>query len=276
MTTTPWHLDEDLAGRYADGALGTVLTASVEQHLTSCAECRALLTPHVDAPRLDAVWADVLERVEQPRRSLLERSLSRLGMDDATARLVAAAPSLRGAWVASTTLVLALALVAGYVATNGVGVYLALAPLMPMVGVALAYGPMSDPAHEIVVATPYSQLRLLALRTAFVVTTTLVPAALAGLMLPGSPYLAVVWLLPALALTVGTVALSTRVAPHLAAAALGIAWLAVSLRALAPRRDPLLATSSPVLLACTLVLVVAAAFLYARRRDLAELLRRTA
>ncbi len=102
------------------------------------------------------------------------------------------------------------------------------------------------------------------------------PAALAGLMLPGSPYLAVVWLLPALALTVGTVALSTRVAPHLAAAGLGVAWLAVSLRALAPRRDPLLAASSPVLLTCTLVLVVAAAFLYARRRDLAELLRRTA
>ena len=276
MTTTPWHLDEELAGRYADGALGSVLTASVEQHLTACAHCRALLAPHVDTPRLDTVWADVLERVEQPHRSLLERGLSRLGMDDATARLVAAAPSLRGAWVTGTTLVLALALVAAYVATNGVGLYLALAPLMPMVGVALAYGPMSDPAHEMVVATPYSQLRLLALRTAFVVTTTLVPAALAGLLLPGSPYLAVVWLLPALALTVGTVALSTRVAPHLAAVALGIAWLAFSLRALAPRRDPLLVTSSPVLLISTLVLLGAAGFLYARRRDLAELLRRTA
>ncbi|HEX4976660.1 MAG TPA: zf-HC2 domain-containing protein [Nocardioides sp.] len=276
MTTTPWHLDDTLAERYADGTLGTVLTASVEQHLTACADCRALLTPHVDAPRLDAVWADVLERVEQPHRSWLERILCRAGMDHATARLVAAAPSLRGAWVMGTTLVLALALVAGYVATNGVGLYLALAPLMPMLGVALAYGPMSDPAHELAVATPYSQLRLLALRTAFVVTTTLVPAAVAGLLLPGSPYLAVVWLLPALALTVGTVALSTRVAPHLAAVALGIAWLTVSLRALAPRRDPLLATSSPVLLTCTVVLVVAAAFLYARRRDLAELLRRTA
>lgn len=276
MTTTPWHLDEELAGRYADGALGSVLTASVEQHLTACAACRALLTPHVDAPRLDTVWADVLERVEQPRRSLLERGLFRLGMDDATARLVAAAPSLRAAWVTGTTLVLALALAAAYLATNGVGLYLALAPLMPMVGVALAYGPMSDPAHEIVVATPYSQLRLLALRTAFVVTTTLVPAAVAGLLLPGSPYLAVAWLLPALALTIGTVALSTRIAPHLAALALGIAWLAFSLRALAPRRDPLLVTSSPVLLLSTLVLVVAAAFLYARRRDLAELLRRTA
>lgn len=276
MTTTPWHLDEELAERYADGGLGAVLTASVEQHLTACAGCRSLLSPHVDAPRLETVWADVLERVEQPHRSLLERTLSRLGMDDATARLVAAAPSLRGAWVASTTLVLALALVAAYVATNGVGLYLALAPLMPMLGVAWAYGPKSDPAHEMAVATPYSQLRLLALRTAFVVTTTLVPAAVAGLFLPGSPYLAVVWLLPALTLTVGLVALSTWLAPHLAAVGLGIAWLTVSLRALAPRRDPLLVASSPVLLTCTVVLVAAAAFLHTRRRDLAELLRRTA
>ena len=78
-----------------------------------------------------------------------------------------------------------------------------------------------------------------------------------------------------LALTVGTVALSTRVAPHLAAAGLAVAWLGVSLRALAPRRDPLLAMSSPVLLTSALVLAAAVAVLVVRRRDLAEILRRT-
>lgn len=275
MTTTPWHLDTDLAGRYAGGTLGSVLTASVEQHLVACDECRALLAPHVETTRLDAVWSEVLERVEQPRRTLLERVLGGLGVGDATARLVAATPSLRGAWVMGVTLVLSLALVAAYVAPNGVAVFLALAPLVPVAGVAMAYGPRSDPAHEMAVAAPYSQLRLLALRTAFVVSTTLVPAALAGLMLPGSPYLAVVWLLPALALTVATVALSTRVAPHLAAAGLATAWLVVSLRGLAPRRDPLLTTTSPVLLTCVVVLAAAAAVLVIRRRDLAELVRRT-
>lgn len=275
MTTTPWHLDPDLAGRYAAGTLGLVLTASVEQHLMACQQCRALLTPHVDVPRIDAVWTDVLDRVEQPHRTFLERTLCRLGVGDATARLVAATPSLRGAWVTGVTLVLAVALVAAYVAPNGVAVYLAVAPMMPVLGVAVAYGPLSDPAHEVVAATPYSQLRLLALRTAFVVTTTMVPAGIAGLLLPGSPYLAVLWLLPALALTIGTVALSTRVAPHLAAAALAVSWLVVSGRGLAPRRDPLLAVSSPVQLTCTLVLVAAAAVLVIRRRDLAELVRRT-
>jgi hypothetical protein len=145
-----------------------------------------------------------------------------------------------------------------------------------MIGVALAYGPLADPAHEVVAATPYSAVRLLALRTACVVTGTLVPAVVAGVLLPGGAYLAVVWLLPALALTVGTVALSTRIAPHLAAAGLAVAWLVVSLRALAPRRDPLLTTHAPVLVACLLVVAAAATVLVHHRRDLAELLRRTA
>lgn len=274
MTTTPWHLDPELAGRYADGALGHVLTASVEQHLLACPDCRALLTPHVDTARLDTVWSEVLERVEQPPRPLLERMLCAVGMGEPTARLVASAPSLRGAWVAGMTVVLALALLAAYVDPHGVAVYLALTPLLPMAGVALAYGPAADPAFEIASATPYSQVRLLALRTAFVVSTTMVPATVAGLLLPGSPLIAVAWLVPALALTVGTVALSTRVAPHVAAAGLAVLWLGVSLRALTPRHDPLLAVSPGVLLASALALALAAAVLVVRRRDLPELLRR--
>ena len=274
MSTTPWHLDADLAERYADGALGSVLVASVEQHLLGCAPCRALLTPHADTPRLDAVWAEVLERVEQPPQTLLERALCRVGVPEPTARLVAATPSLRGAWVAGMTLVLALALVAAYVDPQGVALYVALTPLLPMAGVALAYGPAADPAFEIAAATPHSQLRLLALRTSFVVTTTLVPATVAGLLLPGSPLVAVAWLVPGLALTVGTLALSTRISPLVAAAGLAALWLTVSLRALAPHRDPQLALSSPVMLASTLVLAGAAAVLVVRRRDLPELLRR--
>jgi hypothetical protein len=275
MTTSQWHLDTDLVGRYADGGLGSVLSASVEQHLVSCSACRAMLDPHVRPARLDTVWADVLERVEQPPRTVVERVLGAIGVDDPTARLVAATPSLRGAWMVGVSLVLGLALVAAYSDPQGVALYLALAPLLPVAGVAFAYGPAADPAFEIAAATPYSQVRLLAIRAAFVLTSTMLPATVAGLLLPGSPWIAIAWLVPGLALTVGTVALSTRVAPHLAAAGLAVAWLGVSLRALAPRRDPLLAMSSPVLLTSALVLAAAVAVLVVRRRDLAELLRRT-
>ncbi|HEU4676026.1 MAG TPA: hypothetical protein VFS29_08565 [Motilibacteraceae bacterium] len=270
-----WHLDRDLADRYAGGALTTALASSVELHLTACPACRGLLAPHVPAARLDAVWAEVIERVEQPPRSLVERVLARAGVDEATARLVAATPSLRGAWVGGVAVVLALALLAAYVVPHGVAIYLALAPLLPVAGVALAFGRASDPAFEVVASTPFPALRLLALRTAFVVATTLVPAALAGLALP-APWLAAAWLLPALALTVGTLALGTRVPPVTAAGGLSALWLAVSLRALAPGRDPLLAAGAPVLLGALAALAAALAVLALRGCDLAELVRRTA
>ena len=272
--TTQWHLDAELAGRYADGGLGSVLTASVEQHLMSCPRCRALLAPRVDTVRLDAVWDAVVERVERPRATVLERVLQWMGMHESTARLVAATPSLRGAWAAAITLVLGIALVVAYVSPNGVALYLTVAPLLPVAGVAMAYGPEMDPAHEMAAATPFSQLRLLALRTAVVVTTALVPAAVAGVLLPGEPTLAVVWLLPALALSAGTVALSTRIRPRFAAAGLAAAWATLSLRGLLQRHDALLAVSTPVLLLSAAVLVAAAAVLVHRRRDLAELVRR--
>ena len=272
--TAPWHLDPDLAGRYADGGLGAALTASVEQHLMSCADCRSLLDPHVDPVRLDAVWAEVVDRVERHRPTLVERVLQRLGMHESTARLVAATPSLRGAWLAAMTVVLALALAAAYVSPDGAALFLAVAPLLPVAGVAMAYGPEADPAYEMAAAAPYSQLRLLALRSAVVVTATLVPAAVAGVLLPGAPVLALAWLLPALSLTAGTVALSTRVRPQLAAAGLSVAWVALALRGLLDRRDALVASSAPVLWTCAAGLAVAVTVLVVRRRDLAELLRR--
>jgi hypothetical protein len=271
--TGAWHLDQDLAGRYVDGALGSVLIASVELHLMSCGDCRALLDPHVDRARLDAVWRAVVDRVERPRPSFVERLLHRLGMHESTARLVAATPSLRGAWIAATTVVLALALVAAHASPDGPAFFLAVAPLLPVAGVAMAYGPESDPAYEIAAATPYSQLRLLALRTAVVVGATLLPAAVAGVLLPGAPILALAWLLPALSLTAGTVALSTRIRPHFAAAGLAAAWAGLSLRGLLDRHDALVAISAPVMTVCATGLVVAALVLVIRRRDLAELIR---
>ena len=49
--STEWHLDAELAGRYAQGGVSTVLASSVEQHLIRCAACRALLTPTVPATK---------------------------------------------------------------------------------------------------------------------------------------------------------------------------------------------------------------------------------
>jgi hypothetical protein len=145
--------------------------------------------------------------------------------------------------------------------------------MLPVAGVALTFGPAADPAHEIVAGTPYSPVRLLAVRTLVVVSTTLLPAGVAAVFLPVQLGLALAWLLPALALTVGTLALSTRVAPHVAASALGIGWVSVVLYGVA-RNDPFLAAAPVVQLACLAGLGLAAAVLLVRSRDLAEMLRR--
>lgn len=272
--TGGWHLDEELARRYAENRVPGVLATSVEQHLVTCPECRALLRPAVSDERRVTVWTSVLERVEAPRVGRLERLLRRAGLDEPTARLVAVTPLLRTSWMAGTVLVLALALLAAGTGAQAVALFLVLAPVLPVAGVALTFGPAADPAHEIVAGTSYSPVRLLAVRALVVVTTTFAPAALAAVLLPVQLGLAIAWLLPALALTLGTLALSTtRLDPHVAASAMGIGWVSVVLYGVAGH-DPLLAATPVVQLACLVGLVLAATVLLVRSHDVAEILRR--
>lgn len=275
METNRWHLDEELARRYAEHRVPGILATSVEQHLTSCSACRALLRPAVPTARLAAVWAEVLEQVETPPVGRLERLLHRIGLDEPTARLVAVTPLLRTSWLAGTALVLVLVLLAAETATPTVALFLVLAPILPVAGVALTFGPAADPAHEIVAGTPYSPVRLLAVRTLVVVSSTFLPAGVAAALLPVDVRLALAWLLPALALTVGTVALSTRLVPHVAASALGVGWVTVVLYGVA-RHDPFLAATPVVQLTCLVGLAFAGTVLLFRSQDLAEILRRTA
>lgn len=274
--TPQWHLDTELASRYAGGRVDTVLAASVEQHLLRCTTCRELLDPAVDRGRLDAVLQGVLDRVETPPAGLLERVLRRAGLDDSTARLVAVTPSLRGAWLTGVVVVLTLAVLTAHAGPHGVALFMTLAPVLPVVGVAMAFGPRADPSHEIAAGAPYSSLHLLVVRTAFVVTSTVLPTAALAPFLPGSGGLAVGWLLPALALTLGTIALATRVPSHLAAGSLTALWVALVIPGLARTHDPMLAATPAVQLASLAALTVSAAVLFHDRHQLAELLRRTA
>jgi hypothetical protein len=276
MSTTEWHLSDDLARGYAAGEIPGVLAASVEQHLVRCGNCRALLAPSVDSARLDRVWGNVVDHVEAPRRTLLERILRALGVGEGTARIVAATPSLRGAWALGVVVVLTLAVLTAHADGHGIAMFLALAPVLPVVGVAYASGPATDPTHEVAAAAPYSALHLLAVRTAVVVASTLVPAAVAAPFLPGNAWLSVAWLLPALALTTGTLALATRLAPHVAGIGLTAAWLVVVAPGLAPSRNPLLAAELPMQLVSLAVLALSVGVLLAQRHDLSELFRRTA
>ena len=264
---TAWHVDDDLLDTYAEGRPMTpALMASVETHLEHCASCQSRVVPAVDPARLDAVWAEVVDALDAPRVSWLERLLLRLHVAPATARLLAVTPSLQLSWLTGTAIALALALAAAHSGDAGVALFLALAPVLPVAGVAVAFSARTDPLHGIAVAAPYSSYRLLLVRSAAVVATTLLLAIPAAALLPSTPWVAAAWLLPALALTCTCLALAARIDPVVSSVGLVTAWLCLALSGLAPRRDPLVVASLAPQLACLILLALACAALAHQRR----------
>lgn len=227
-TPTSWHLDDPLSRRYASDELDAVTAASVETHLLRCADCRAAIAAAGPAPeRLDALWAEVVDRIDAPRVTLVERVLRRVGVRDGEARLLAATPSLQVSWFAALLLVLGFAVGAAFGVDREGVLFLLVAPLLPVAGVGWAYGPAVDPAHEIGVAAPYSGTRLLLLRAASVLTTSVVIAASAGSLLPSTGWGPAAWLLPSLALTAVTLAATTRFSAAVSAGGVAAGWLVV-------------------------------------------------
>ncbi|MFI5896126.1 hypothetical protein ACIA5D_39100 [Actinoplanes sp. NPDC051513] len=225
---TAWHLDPEAIRRYAQGAVPPELAASAEAHLMKCAACRGAISAHVDTRRAEAIWHEVVDRVDAPRRSVPERILARLGVGEATARLVAATPTLRGPWLLAVAGVLALAAWAAQADERFLLMFLVVAPLGPLAGVAVAFAAGLDPTREIGLAAPYPGLRLLLIRTAAVLAVTVPIVATAGLALPGSSWVAAAWLLPTAGLTCAALALTGRMTPVVAVGVVATAWVLVT------------------------------------------------
>ncbi|MFF0450524.1 zf-HC2 domain-containing protein [Streptomyces sp. NPDC004609] len=276
--TNAWHVSAPLAARYTDGSAAEPDAWSLEKHIESCGPCAALVSAAARrgtaAPVLDrvrtAVLAEaaasarapsptravravargaqavqavqVLRKVLAVRPRLLPTRAAPVGW---TARMVwAAGPALRGPWFAGLLLVVAGALLLAYGTGFGEArpLLLALAPVLPLAGVALSYGPYADPMYEITATAPSGGLRLLLTRTAAVLAVCVPLLTAAGALLPpvsrvtgggelpeaGEPVLSPgAWLLPGLALTVAALALGSYIGLRLAASALGCGWLAV-------------------------------------------------
>ncbi|MFD5537941.1 zf-HC2 domain-containing protein [Streptomyces sp. NPDC127079] len=231
-----WHASPDLAARYADGALPEADAWSLEKHLEGCGACAARVSAAVRGTAAGAVLADV-------RNSVLTTAATRSpGTRPApagrrrTSRLRPAlwslGPALRGTWLLallSVTLgAVLLSRAADYGATRTL--LLALAPVVPVAGVALSYGRHTDPLHEIATATPSGGLRLALTRTAAVLGVSLPVLTLTGAALPasGAPG-AAAWLLPGLTLTLGALTLASFVGCRTATAVTGGGWLAAVL-----------------------------------------------
>lgn len=220
-----WHADARLLTAYLDGSATAAVAASVEQHLVRCAQCRGGVAELSDPAPLRLVWDRVVAEVSTPAPSRLERLMRRLGLPDRDAVIVRSAPAVQGAWLLGIMLCLLFAVIA---ATSG-GRYGSLlflwtAPLVPVLAVAMAFGPHADPSWELAVSSPSSPLRLILLRAGAVIASAVPLSALAGAVLPGTPWGSIAWLLPSLAGVALTLALSTWWPVAHCAASVALTW----------------------------------------------------
>ncbi|SHN44391.1 zf-HC2 domain-containing protein [Cryptosporangium aurantiacum] len=217
-----WHLASSDLAAYAAGELTPPALWSVEAHVASCAECRGSLASIVGPDLVDAGWERLDASLDAPRPGVVERTLVALGVPEHTGRLLAATPALRGSWLTAVAVTLLLAaLLAHYVEPV---VFLALTPLLPLIGVAVSFGPGIDPTYETTVVAPFSTFRLLLLRCAAVLSVNTVLATAASLSMAEYGIRVVGWFLPSLALTILTLLLTPRFGAVPAAAVVGLGW----------------------------------------------------
>jgi len=263
--TTAWHVDPRLARRYADGAMDLALATSVEAHLVACASCREVIGAVVPTDRLDSIWDGLAAELDAPRPGLVERFLTRLGMREDTARLLVTTASLRLSWLTSLALVLGFAALTAGSGDRGRLLFLTVAPLLPVAGVAAAFAGPLDPVRDVAAAAPYSRFRLILLRALAVLATSIGFAAVAGVLVIDEGWLAVGWLLPALALVSTTLALSARFDPVHAAAAVGLVWVMVVWSHAPLRQVSFAAFAPPAQLVYLLVTIAAVIVVVAAR-----------
>ena len=215
--------------RYVGDDLSATDLLEFEQSFFDDATTIIGLGEFADDGRLLASREAVFAEIDTPAPARTERFIRRLGMSAATARLVGATPAFRRSFTVAIILLLLFSAATANSAegTNRLLNFLTLAPALPLLGTALAFGPSTDPMHEVTLSTPIQGFRLILIRTSAVYIASM------AVLIPGSILVSEIgpwrwaWLIPGLALTTAALALSTRVASHIAAASVGVVWLAV-------------------------------------------------
>ena len=219
-----WHAGPAQLETYALGVLDDAQSASVEAHLLRCETCRGAAASLVTGDRLDHMWAAIQDRTEPQPAGLTERLLVRLGVPDHVARLLAATRSLRLSWFGAMAVALAFAVSAAQAGRAGLLLFLIVAPLIPVAGVAAAYGPRVDPTYEVGLAAPMRSYRLLMIRALAVLTASTALIGMAATALPHLDWTAAAWLLPALGLSTANLALSSYWSPPRVTVSVVAAW----------------------------------------------------
>ncbi|HKY14204.1 MAG TPA: zf-HC2 domain-containing protein [Microthrixaceae bacterium] len=228
--TTDWHVDDRQIEAYlADQATETV-AASVEAHLLACARCRAQLSARTDDLDVDASWAALERRIDNEIADPVVRVCRTLGLPEVELRLVAPTASLKAASIVGAVLALAAAALLSQRATStGVSLnrlaFLIVASLLPLVAVVGAIGTGSEPEPELARGTPFSRIRIAALRAIVALTGALAVGLVASLVVGGPWTRLSLWLIPALSLAALGVLGARLASPRVVVAVLGGAWV---------------------------------------------------
>lgn len=223
--------------------------------------------PTVDTARLDANWRAIEIELDAPRPSRVERLLRSVGIPAHATRLVVATPALRRAWYLAIAGAVLIALTAADpdAPRQSVLLFLTVAPLVGILGVAMAYGPSSDPAHELQLATPMRGLRVLAVRTMVVLAVSSFVITVFTLGNDVTRPFAAAWFLPAIAISAVSLAVMTVAAPRRAATTVAVGWCTIVLISQVGS-DPLMVFTLLGQVAAGVVAVVAT-IVTIRRRD---------
>jgi hypothetical protein len=218
-------------------AEGALPDKDVRAHLDECVACRATLTA-LSPLDLDYAWEGIAAELDAPQPSFAERAFTYAGFEAGVARFVVTTPSLRGAWLLASLLVVGFAFAASLIGPDvRLSPVLVAAPVVAAGLVAFAYGPAADAAYEIVAATPLSPLTALLLRLAAVLAWSSVVVGMADFA-TGSERGVLAWFLPMtfVALLAATIGLRTQPVVG-AASGMGV-WMAMVIAATSVADDP--------------------------------------
>jgi hypothetical protein len=217
------HLELPVLSLYSEGRLSDSASLSIEAHFLDCPTCRSLASQTTDPRRREEIWTGVTEALQQPRTT--ERVLALFGIPEHLSRLLVMTPSVRGSWFLSMLAVLAMsAVVAPNMFGGGPLLFLILAPLVPVIGIAVCFGPPLDPVREIGLASPTGGFRLTLIRASAVLVASIGVVFVPATFIQDLRVM-VVWLLPGLILTVLTLLASTVMLPAWSAVTVSMLWV---------------------------------------------------
>lgn len=156
---------------------------------------------------LDRVWAGIAATVWAPKTGVLERIAATALRSRPLARALVTTPSLVLAWLAASAAVLAIGV--GVSAGIHLPMVPLLAPALAGAGISFAYGPGTDPAHELAASMPISDRIVLLVRAIAVFGLNAGLGTLATLLTPSAADVTWLWLVPMTAVAAVSLAAAT-------------------------------------------------------------------